>query len=971
MKNYSIKIFAAIYIILLASNFFWFVSGSPALQTESAIRTALGSLLIFILPGLIWGEILGFKSEHLLETIALSFALTMVIEIILLPVPFLFHSTIRLWIWLLLGVSLCGMVIFILRSKDAKEMVFINPVLDFLREPSQIKYSVPLITGILIILSYGAYSWGENIADIDGEKLLHLTFVRYYNSMPMIFHDLGIYKGQPPLNLVQLWEYLVAGWASLINMDPLLLFYRARFVIPLLGFSGMYFLISKIFTERIKSEIIFWGVFIMSIGWFALLSPSGLDWIKADPFRGVMSFMGTAHHADSAMEILIPLNAGLVLMAFRKPGWRSFLLLTGVLTATFTWHVREFFQAAIYAGIFGAALLLIPNTDRKAMLRKWGLAMAAFLVVIVFFSGAMFLIAPKQSQGYDELKLKTIALSYALQDITDIRSLFNFPADLRLTQGLDKNTLVANEQLATLFKNSWNFFLWLILSALAVPLLTIRGDKEDKHLSLFYILLWFLTLCWSFSQLLLIVFTYSEINFTTPRMLYVFSYIVIASALYAIFQLVYEKISKPMHWTAYFAGVFIAGLIVKLWWSNGLPLARTISAVLSILFIISFVLLLNPKMPQFSSLKTPNFPAAVLGIFIFFVPILGKEYTTVIPKVIAQGRQPVEWFSDKNPWGFSKELIQFMKSVPVGQTFMVDPLGKAAISVYAPQYAAIVPEFMGITLVNSREVYAAVRQGKNPLFITNASITQFNPDYITKAPYLKANFLDWKGPDTILNDIAKAAPPMVLHSRSSDFNFTRIPGKGGNIIRVSPAPGNKSVQRGLSFGYALNDNGFNPNVRPGQLVIFSISARLTGNARKPAQLFVLDRSQTAEISGDNIKGSSWRQYSVSKTMRDNINYVAFGVQWQPENENEWLEISNVRIYILDSLIGNYSSLVLNIDQKAANEMLDRYKTDYILIESKFYSGMLPYFSRYPSTYNIVFNNKERGELVVRYLRKTA
>jgi hypothetical protein len=735
----------------------------------------------------------------------------------------------------------------------------------------------------------------------------------------------------------------------------------------------MYLLIRNIFLNRIKSEVILWGILVMCLGWFALLSPSNLDWIKADPFRGLMSFMGTAHHADSAMEILIPLNAGLVLFAFRKPGWRSFLLLAGILMATFMWHVREFFQTAIYLGIFGITLLLIPNINRKTMLRRWGFIAAIFLAVIIFFSATMFLMVPKGSQGYDEPKLKEVALSYALQDIVGIRNLFNFPVDLRLTQGLNRNILVTHEQLTNYLKNSWNYFLWLILSALAIPLLTIKGDRNDKHLSLFYIVLWFLVLCWTFSAMLLIVFTYSEILFTAPRMIYVFSYIVIASALYLIFQLLEKRIANLKARILCLAIMLIAGFLIRLWWTNGLPLARTISVILGILFIISFFFLLYPKMPKASSFGVAGVFTAIIGIFIFFVPILAQEYTAVISKLFRQGRPPMEWFSNENPFGLSKDLIHFLKSIPPQKTFLVDPFGKACVSVYAPQYLAIAPEVTGITLLSARDVYAEVRQGKHPLFKPTSTVTEINPDLITKTPDFQTNFLNWKGPASVKNDIAKAAPPMVLHNYKGDFIFTRIPDRGGNIIHVSPASERKDEPGSIQFGYALKDNGFDLGIKGGQEVIFVVTARVSNKTKKPAQLLIVDQTNTLEVSNVPMNESSWKRYIVRKTIRDNASAVVFGIAWLPEKKDEWIEIKNVRIYVVDSLAKyykvpdqNYTSDIL-AHHAAVKEWLDKHAVDYLLIQKDYYSKLRPYFQQYDKNYKIIFDNKNNEELVVRYL----
>jgi hypothetical protein len=340
----------------------------------------LGAIVVFLLPGMIWGELLRFSSSHFLETIALSFALTLTIEILLLPIPFIFGSKITLWIILLLAVCIVGMFIlsFQRRRQGEIELTFLNPLFNFFKQPRLLNVSNTLIFLIILVMSYGTYRWGESLTNISGEKLLHVAFVRYYFSMPMIINDLGIHQGVPPGNLIHLWEYLLAGWASLTNTDPLPLFYRARFVIPILGLSGMYLLIRNIFPKASKAEIIFWGVLLMCLGWLALLSPSNLDWVKKDPFRGVFAFMGTVHHSDAAMDILIALTAGLILATFSNVCRRNIFLLSGTLLACFMWHPREFFQAAIYAGIFGITIVLSLGRERKAAIKKWVAIMAIF-----------------------------------------------------------------------------------------------------------------------------------------------------------------------------------------------------------------------------------------------------------------------------------------------------------------------------------------------------------------------------------------------------------------------------------------------------------------------------------------------------------------------------------------------------------------------------------------------------------------
>jgi len=975
MKSHTIKVLSlvAVFAVILALSLFWFLSGGEPLEAEAPFRFVIGGLFIFLLPGMLLGELLGFRSDHFLETIALSFALTLTVELIILPVPFLLHATIKLWILLLFAISFLAICVLVFKVKNSKETEFLNPIVRIFQENKPLNITTPLLVLSLIVVSFGAYRWGENITDIDGEKLLHLTFIRYYFTMPLVLGDLALTKGAIPPNLVHLWEYLLAGWSSLINVDPLFLFYRARFVIPLLSFSGMYLLIRNIFSNREKAEVIIWGVLIMCLGWFALLSPSTLDWIKQDPFRGIMSSMGTVHHADAAMEILVPLISGLVLLAFRKAEWRSFLLLAGVLATSFMWHVREFFQAAVYLGIFGLTLVFIPNIDRKKMFVRFGFIASIFIIIVIFFSTVIYLKVPKTPHSYDELKLKEIALSYAIQNITDIRTLFHFPVDLRLTQGLDKSTLVTNEQISYLVKNSWNFFLWLIISAFAVPFLVAKGSKEDKHLSIFYILLWFLVLCWGFSQMLLIVLTYSEINFTTPRMIYIFSYIIIALAIYTIFKLIVSVNLKRV--IIGMIALLIAGFIFKLWWSAGLPLAKTLSTVMTVIFVVSFIMLIYPKTYDVEKSSNSYILTSILGIFVFLIPVLAKEYIGVASKIITGSRPPVEWFNRDNPFGFSGDLLKVMRSLPPKQIFLVNPFSKTAASVYAPQYYAVVPEFMGVTLVGNRDIYDEFRQGKNPLF--KRDTTPINAAFIKKTPDFSFDFTNWRGAATVKNDIANAAPPMVLHSYTGNFIFSHISTKDGHAIHVSPSPDVQTGPIGISFGYAHNDNGLHLNFRSGQEIVFAADIRLSKRANNAPQAFITDiAGGRVEVSNTPINEIVWKEYTVRKRIMDASSTLSLGILWHPENRESWLEMKNVRIYIADSMDKYYQApkgydAGIQVNHEEVKDWLNKHHVDYLLIENSFYTKLLPYFNRFPMDYKIVFNNKQDGELIVRYQRKSA
>ncbi len=585
------------------------------------IRIILGAFLIFLVPGLIWGEVFCLRSSHLLQTIALSLALSLSIETILLPIPFLLEGTINSWLISVGLVSLFGL--FLITRRKMFEFI---PTLF-----KDLSISDYFIIGILFLMSFASYRFGENITDIDGEKLIHLTYLRYYFAMPMNLGDLSIIPGMTPPNIIYLWEYLLAGWSTVVGLDPLAIYERSRFVIPILGLSSMYLLIKTLFVSLVKTKLVFFSVLLMCCGGFGLFGTPALNWIKEDSLRGLFSFMGSAHHADTAMEILLPLNLAIGLMAFKEKKYLP--LMTGILFATFLWHVREFFQVGIYLAILGIMLLLI-----RFNLKRWLYLWSPVILVALFFG--IFALVTSRAEGVNhEIELKKIALSYAVlpENLVGFRLPFNFPSDLRVTMGLNPERVLLSNQITSIFNSDWHLWPWLILSFLSLQILYFFGNKEDKALGLFYTLSWFILLCWNFTMLLLIVFTYSEINFTTPRMIYLFAYIIIGDALYLVLWNVLKGRKRAFFYS-------------------------------------------------------------ILSCLAFFSMFLGHEYRKNIVSLRIENRN-IDWFGPKNPFEMSPDLIIYIKTMPLKQRILVDPIGKGIFSIYSPQYLAVLPQLMGATVI--------------------------------------------------------------------------------------------------------------------------------------------------------------------------------------------------------------------------------------------------------------------------------
>jgi hypothetical protein len=967
-------------------NLFWFVSGGEPLHEESAFRFVIGSLLIFVIPGMIWGELLRFKSDHFYTTIAKSFLLTLAAAMLLIPVPFIFAATIKLWVWLMLAVTVTGLAFLFYRLKKDESLVFLSPLTDIFSKPLKDNLLLFIQLFFIALITFGAYRWGEDIGSVSGEKILHMTFLRYYFSMPMSLYDLSLTKGAPPPNLVNLWEYLVAGWSMLINIDPLYLFNRCRFVIPLLGLSGMYLFVNGIFPERKKSDTVFSGVLLMCLGAFVLLSPSPYDWLKGEQFRGVFSFIGTAHHADSATDILVALSAGALFIAVREPSWRNILLLCTALIASFLWHPREFFQTAVYAGILGLTILLTPSEGRFKKLKKWILIMAVFFLIAAAFFVLMKLLIPPQSHGYNEFKIKETVVKYAFQfeHITGIRNLFHFPSMFTVSSTFDPNSFLSSHSMYERSVREWNYMPFLMLSAAAMPVLVLYGGRSSRRLALFTFLLWFFALGWNFSMLMLIALTYSEIHMTTIRILYLFSYAVIADALY----LLAVRFYKPeQNLYKYPAVLFAAGLAIAVWWYFKAPLAHYLTYPLTAAAWFSAVAVIfdfrfKEKEPSDSSVKTLFYAGAVISMAAFFVPLSAKDYMKLSGDIASAQRQAVDWHGQNNPFELSPSLLAFLKGLEPKNTFAMDLNGKACIFVYHPQYAAVAPKVIG-TIISANEEQDAASFGMNPIFNPQSAYGVRQPlirEISGLKPVFEDSFLNWKGPDTVhWQNLSKVASPLMVLSagyENPNFAISRISGSNLASIRLSYEKSENTVfnSEWIMPGYYMKKRV--ADINSSGFVTFTLSARTNGSLSKPARLVVFDEAsvrgiQDKEAASVEIAGGEWHDYIVTKKIRDNNSALGAAVHWLITDKEGWVEIKKPKIYVYNtaSPVGqtiNSAGIDEIIDHGKAVAWLKKYKADYVLVNRTHYDTLKRFFDRYSTEFQIVFDDPRTKDMVVKY-----
>ena len=165
--------------------------------------------------------------------------------------------------------------------------------------------------------------------------------------------------------------------------------------------------------------------------------------------------------------------------------------------------------------------------------------------------------------------------------------------------------------------------------------------------------------------------------------------------------------------------------------------------------------------------------------------------------------------------------------------------------------------------------------------------------------YESASF-NWSGPESVTHhDLAEVAPPLVVQGVRGDFSFKRIVTDDRSILRVLPVRANADGELVIQFGYSHQRNGFEIEMQPDCTLIMSVAARFSSTAEE-AQLFVQDKTDSWQRSTTVVQGASWQEHTVSRTIRSSAVDGGMGIHWTPQYSTEWLEIADVRIFLIHS-----------------------------------------------------------------------
>lgn len=154
----------------------------------------------------------------------------------------------------------------------------------------------------------------------------------------------------------------------------------------------------------------------------------------------------------------------------------------------------------------------------------------------------------------------------------------------------------------------------------------------------------------------------------------------------------------------------------------------------------------------------------------------------------------------------------------------------------------------------------------------------------------------WKGPDTIApKDVDKTIPPLCSLGEKGVYSLTRINSEGGPVVRiqlVKPAPKGPSE---FTLGYMFSSEGIGQRTKKGYVTL-SVSARLS-SSMPSSSLYVLDKDKEKQKKDVAlpIKETSWKEYQVTKRIREEATELRFGVLFKPESKNDWIEIKDIKV----------------------------------------------------------------------------
>ena len=353
-----------------------------------SLLSLVAAAWILFLPGFLISECLRPKTESdrraSLQILADAVSVSLVLEVVLAIIAFTVHATISTWIdWM----TSCNVCCFTLWAWRTRWRGAVNPGVP--RAPRTKMHAVDALLWLMIgFLSLELYRWADTISAIGWEVALHLGYVRhYFSNLPLDVHMMVARPGEvAPPNGFFFWEFLLAAMSRLARLDCLEFSLRSRWLIPLLGLSGLYALTFELARSKRRTSLIISIVAIAILTTFLFRPPDDFQAIVNSGNHGriITAFMGSIHHADTAMEILLPLMLAAFFRLRRSQDLPRLIVFALFILMSFFWHPRELFQTAWIAAMMMVTDLLLQRRQVfwRLLKKVYAPAFAAYGIVV-------------------------------------------------------------------------------------------------------------------------------------------------------------------------------------------------------------------------------------------------------------------------------------------------------------------------------------------------------------------------------------------------------------------------------------------------------------------------------------------------------------------------------------------------------------------------------------------------------------
>lgn len=695
---------------------------------DSGAPVVLAGLLLTLLPGMACGQVLGVRATHALDAFARAFMLSMGVSLPLALAAFFLHLTIGTWVGAMLLWNAVWLIVWLAWPTARFRSGLISDAWHSLVGPDW-PFTLALLAS-LFFLSRGLFRWADSPDAVGWEVGVQLSYVRQYASRLPLDFQACLLRPEPGLalpNLFFLWEFMLAGIARLSGIDPLIAATRSRWLVPVLGVSAFFFMTLKLLrgVEAAKRSVAVTMVAVLTQ--FLFLIPAPLVYTGTNgPDRGVSAFWGTIHHSDTAMDVLLPLLVGSLFTFLRSGRARHLLALAGLLTVSFFWHPREYFQVMWYGAVALPVGLLLTRFWARESCRFWLRRAVPMAVSFALIAYGLFVVSQSLLPRADTVRSEMVVKQQYFTKLADPAVLggayewFNTPF-----QGYG----------APLPRDPY-VFSWLVLAALLLPLVALIGSRAERWLGVYFVTLWWLTLCWFASQVLLLTLSYSEILVTSMRLIYLFAYVMIGAGCAALVRLVRGLLLRVAPGFAT-AGVLLMSLALGYAfarvWDSGVPGFSRLRAVLETLVpmaALACALALNRRVQRVVGARSriiPTLPArhswlVPASAALLMLPATRLQAAALLSDLWTRRGSPEALLDAGNPTGLSPKAISFLRqTLPPRIHLLVDPLGTHLVGIYAPLY--IQPYPRGYILADLKEQQIA-REGRHPIFKPNAALPE-------------------------------------------------------------------------------------------------------------------------------------------------------------------------------------------------------------------------------------------------------